>query len=585
MKAKLALTAFVAAALALLLSAPGQAQTTCLDSATSVETADESRTDYDFDGAGKAVDARGVRWSGVPDHAIQPDGSRTGCWIGGDVAGPYPEDSVYECAPEHCPDGGCPEPCWAYHTTAGMRVDTAAPMTVEDVRISDYGDGIERSVSANRQPLVVKRAYLHDIHDDAIENDWGADITVVDSLLERVNTAFASRFRSGEDIDARDRIFEVRDSLILAHRFTHSYKNKPGHGSFWKWPKDGKGPNFVVTGNTFVVTDPGGGLLLPLANQLLECADNTVLWAASRASFDDWLGDDERGSDGLDNAGRVEALSGCFSFVLKPDGQGQPEFLAEHFHPLVAAWKQSHPAAGVDPGGWNPPPGEPPQWACSDGTDNDFDGNIDFPDDPGCSDFTDDSEDSEGMPPDPSVEPEPTDPSVDADADGFPLAADCDDLEPSVNPDAREICDDAVDNDCDRRVDCADRKDCRRDLVCTYGGGGKADSEPDKDGDGLVDPQDNCLETPNADQTDSDLDGFGNACDADYDGDGTVHAADFIVFGAAYGALASDDRYDPSVDLNADDVIDTLDFIVLSRQWGGPPGPSGLACAGTVPCP
>ena len=43
--------------------------------------------------------------------------------------------------------------------------------------------------------------------------------------------------------------------------------------------------------------------------------------AASRASFDDWLEDDELGSDGLDNAGRVEALSGCFSFVLKPDGR------------------------------------------------------------------------------------------------------------------------------------------------------------------------------------------------------------------------------------------------------------------------
>jgi hypothetical protein len=102
--------------------------------------------------------------------------------------------------------------------------------------------------------------------------------------------------------------------------------------------------------------------------------------------------------------------------------------------------------------------------------DNDFDGDIDFPDDLGCSDFTDDSEDSEGMTPDPSVEPEPADPSVDADADGFALPADCDDLDASVNPDAGETCDDGVDNDCDGKVDCADRKNCRKDLVCTKRG-------------------------------------------------------------------------------------------------------------------
>ena len=109
--------------------------------------------------------------------------------------------------------------------------------------------------------------------------------------------------------------------------------------------------------------------------------------------------------------------------------------------------------------------------------------------------------------------------------------------------------------------------------------------QTDNDTDGVADAEDNCLETPNADQTDSDLDGFGNACDADYDGDGSVGVADFIVFSAAYGALASDDRYDPRVDHNADGIIGVLDFMVFSQRWGGPPGPSGLVCAGSVPCP
>ncbi|MEN8182629.1 MAG: putative metal-binding motif-containing protein, partial [Myxococcota bacterium] len=429
-RAALRVSLGAAAGWALLTPDPGHGQTTCLDAATSVETADPLQTDYVFDSSGKAVDARGVHWLGLPDHAIRPDGIWPGCWVGGDVEGPYRESSVYDCEPIHCPGGVCPTPCWAYHTSAGMRVDAAAPVVVEDLRVSDYGDGIERSASANRQPLVVKRAYLHDIHDDAIENDWGSSVTVVDSLLERVNTAFASRPRTGEVIDASDEIFEVRDSLVLLHSFANSRLMTPGHGKFWKWPKDGTGPDFIVTGNTFVVTDYGGVGLLPLANQVLACADNALLWADSQSSFDTWIADPELDSDGLTSGGRANALSHCFTFIVKPDAQSQVDFLAANFDPLVAAWKQAHAAAVRT---------DPPGFACFDGMDNDFDRDIDFPDDLGCSDFTDDSEDSGGSP-------------TDEDGDGHPLPGDCDDTDAAIFPGANEVCN-GLDDDCDGGVD------------------------------------------------------------------------------------------------------------------------------------
>ena len=58
-------------------------------------------------------------------------------------------------------------------------------------------------------------------------------------------------------------------------------------------------------------------------------------------------------------------------------------------------------------------------------------------------------------------------------------------------------------------------------------GGGNDD---DADGDGVVDSQDNCPNTPNADQADSDNDGVGDACDTtngnDTDGDGIDNAED-----------------------------------------------------------
>ncbi|MHC4673670.1 MAG: choice-of-anchor Q domain-containing protein [Planctomycetota bacterium] len=52
------------------------------------------------------------------------------------------------------------------------------------------------------------------------------------------------------------------------------------------------------------------------------------------------------------------------------------------------------------------------------------------------------------------------------------------------------------------------------------------DNEADSDGDGLVDPCDNCPHDANPSQADTDGDGTGDLCDADDDGDGIVDGAD-----------------------------------------------------------
>lgn len=48
----------------------------------------------------------------------------------------------------------------------------------------------------------------------------------------------------------------------------------------------------------------------------------------------------------------------------------------------------------------------------------------------------------------------------------------------------------------------------------------------DRDGDGIVDEQDNCPDVPNPDQADLDGDGVGDACDDDIDGDGIPNDQD-----------------------------------------------------------
>jgi hypothetical protein len=57
----------------------------------------------------------------------------------------------------------------------------------------------------------------------------------------------------------------------------------------------------------------------------------------------------------------------------------------------------------------------------------------------------------------------------------------------------------------------------------------------DRDGDGVVDPADNCLDTPNPGQRDNDADGDGDACDDDDDDDGVDDPQDNCPFDANNG--------------------------------------------------
>lgn len=128
---------------------------------------------------------------------------------------------------------------------------------------------------------------------------------------------------------------------------------------------------------------------------------------------------------------------------------------------------------------------------------------------------------------------------ADNDADGDGICADADtclagddtlDADGDLTPDACDACPDDAVNDVDGDGICGDVDNCagvananQSDL--DLDGVGDA-CEPDTDGDAVWDDVDNCVATANPSQADTDLDGIGNACELDSDDDGVNDDAD-----------------------------------------------------------
>ena len=107
---------------------------------------------------------------------------------------------------------------------------------------------------------------------------------------------------------------------------------------------------------------------------------------------------------------------------------------------------------------------------------------------------------------------------------------------------------------------------------------------PDLDGDGLCETVDNCPTVHNPDQTDTDLDGDGDACDDDDDADGVPDASDNCPLAAnADQADADGDGLGNLCDLDndndgVDDVDDNCPAVANAGQADGDGDGAGDAC-------
>jgi hypothetical protein len=104
----------------------------------------------------------------------------------------------------------------------------------------------------------------------------------------------------------------------------------------------------------------------------------------------------------------------------------------------------------------------------------------------------------------------------------------------------------------------------------------------DTDGDGVVDALDNCVNVANANQRDTNADGYGNLCDPDLNNDGTVNINDFNRLKSRLGITPV---VDVDADLDGNAAININDLNRLKSYLGRPPGPSGLHPSCPPRCP
>ena len=114
-----------------------------------------------------------------------------------------------------------------------------------------------------------------------------------------------------------------------------------------------------------------------------------------------------------------------------------------------------------------------------------------------------------------------------------------------------------------------------------------AGPSPDMDSDGTIDVFDVCSDDPAVPSLiacDEDKDGFGNGCDCDFNNDGPCNSTDTGEFILSLTAPVG--THDPNHDLNCDGVMNSTDTGIFVALLLGAmeSGPSGLPCAGTVPC-
>jgi len=166
-------------------------------------------------------------------------------------------------------------------------------ITVEGIRIHNYGDGIDIEGNPNND-FTIKNVHLTYIRDDCVQNDWLYGGFIDDSLFDGCYTGFSARTWSGQDpvpLNGSNSVWTIQNSLIRLQPMWGVYKNRyrvPGHGGFFKWDSAGTSPKLSLHNNIFRADQGSSASLGIPSGKLHSCSNNTMVWLGE-GSFPDPL--------------------------------------------------------------------------------------------------------------------------------------------------------------------------------------------------------------------------------------------------------------------------------------------------------
>lgn len=235
----------------------------CVDGRRTIASVAGRQTDrFTTDlGDHELVDALGAMWLQTDNWPISFSGGDDGCWLGGRIVGTYPQSTP-----------------WAdFHHTGALNF-TNRRLTIADLRVHNYGDGIRAREGA--KDFLITGVHLSFMHDDCIENDQLYSGVVEDSLLDGCYVAFSARPSAKDSVSGSENTYTIRDNVVRLQPMPTVYKGRaPGHGGFFKWDDTGRSPKLVVRDNVFRVDQRPNhqDLGLPKGTPV-TCSNNVVVW-------------------------------------------------------------------------------------------------------------------------------------------------------------------------------------------------------------------------------------------------------------------------------------------------------------------
>ncbi|MEO6360329.1 MAG: calcium-binding protein [Sphingomicrobium sp.] len=211
--------------------------------------------------AGSVINATGASWN-LSNSANQYPDAYTSYLVGSDTINTHPF-IIYSAGYGLTIKGGTilgsvPQTSdwqYTYNNSAGIRIDGAAGVIIDDWTMDKVWDGIRiRPINGDSSNWLIDDFHISNARDDAIENDYMLSGTVRDSLFDGVFVGIALAGNSSNPDGSANTV--TLDHVMMRSE-SYLYNGEMTHGSFFKTNTDAPAttPDIRIIDSVFAIED------------------------------------------------------------------------------------------------------------------------------------------------------------------------------------------------------------------------------------------------------------------------------------------------------------------------------------------